>query len=143
MQTRKLLPAALLAGALAGALVLGLVGRAATAGLAYAIGQDTNLSLRGLIEVLMVGLLVGGVGGLLLLPVRRLFPASRTTRNLALGILLFAGSSLAVFLRGRPGFAVGGLTLVTAAVVAAVYVLYAFTADALLGRLQPGDRLPE
>ena len=41
---------ALLAGAVAGALVLGIAGRAATAGVAFVTGNALNLSLRGVLE---------------------------------------------------------------------------------------------
>lgn len=136
MSNWKVLPAALAAGALAGALVLGLLGRVATAGIAVAVGRDLNLSLRGILEVFALGLVVGGVGGLFLVPVRRLFPASRAARDLLLGVALFAASFLVFLLQG--GAVLGGLTLLTTVVVAGVYVLYAYLTDALLARFQPG-----
>ena len=44
---------ALISGAAAGAVVLGIVGRMATAGVAYITGNTTNLSLSGVLEILI------------------------------------------------------------------------------------------
>ncbi len=56
-------PLALIAGAVTGALVLGIAGRGATSGLTLVTGNALNLSLRGMLEVVIVGTLVGAIGG--------------------------------------------------------------------------------
>jgi hypothetical protein len=124
---------AVLAGAVAGAVVLGAIGRIAVAGVALIIEGPVNISARGVLEVVVVGVLVGAIGGILLLPVRSLVRGGRVIRGLVLGAVLFIASFLLSLLRGWTSLSFSRnplpLTLVT---VAAVYVIFAITADALL-----------
>ena len=73
MVTRNSTGLALLAGSVSGAIVLGIIGRAAMAVEAVATDSPTNLSLRGALEFVVLGGLAGSVGGLLLLLARKLF----------------------------------------------------------------------
>jgi len=125
---------ALGAGAITGALVLGLVGRAATAALALVTGNPMNLSLTGLLEVVLAGALLGLLGGLLLLAFRR----GRQTglvRGVLVGLTLFLASVLASWLAGRVDLGVT-TSLLTVSVVAVVYVGWGLSADTLLTRFE-------
>ena len=67
------MPSALVAGAVTGALILGIAGRGATAVVSLLSGSPLNLSLRGVSEVVIVGTLVGAIGGVLLLVLKSVF----------------------------------------------------------------------
>jgi peptidoglycan/LPS O-acetylase OafA/YrhL len=126
---------ALLAGAVAGALILGLAGRLAMAAVALATGHPTNLSLRGLVMVTLVGAVVGALGGVLVLVLRRTYRGSGPARGLAAGAVMFLGSMLVAVVTGKlPG--VSPIQILTLAVVAATFLVYGVSADALLSRFE-------
>ncbi len=127
----------ILAGAAAGACVLGLVGRAAMAAVALVTGNALNPSLRGLLEVAAAGTLLGILGGLLLLACRRM----RRIRDLApgriVGVTLFLCSVLAFGAKGRIDFG-SPVSLLTLAVAAMIFLAYGIAADSLLTRFAGG-----
>lgn len=127
---------AVLAGAVAGVLILGLGGRIAMALIAIGSGTDLNLSLRGIFEVLPVGILIGTVGGLLLVPVRIVFPTHRLTRGIIIGALLFSGSLLISWSAGGLKLDFHSVLPLTLAVVAIIFMLYGVAIDALLTRFE-------
>jgi len=130
-------PFAVFLGAVVGCVVLGLVGRGVTAGLALSMGREANLSLNGLVESAIVGAVFGAVGGLLLLPVRKLVPAAGAGRGLLLGLLLFLGSLLLTRLLGRAAFDSSTTQALTLGVVAVVYIAYGVVLDGLFSRSVP------
>jgi hypothetical protein len=125
---------ALAAGAIAGALVLGLIGRMATAAVALVTGHPPNLSLNGLLEVAVAGALLGILGGLLLLAFRR-GRQTGVVRGVLVGVTLFLASVLASWLAGRVEFGVPASGLMFS-VVALVYAGWGLSADALLTRFE-------
>ena len=130
---------AILLGAAVGALVLGLGGRAATAGLALITSREVNLSLHGLLEVLLLGAVIGGVGGLLLLLVRRLPRLGRAGRGMLLGAGLFLASGLVSWF--SCGMKLGmGVQPYTLAAVALVFLIYGFALDGLFTRFDGGAK---
>jgi len=128
---------ALIAGGITGALVLGIAGRAVTAATALITGNSSNLSLMGLLEASVVGTLVGAVGGILLLVVRRMRRAAGFTRGALVGATLFLCTLLVSWVSGRIDFGIP-TSLLTLFVVAIVFVVYGVGADALLTRFNGG-----
>jgi len=128
--------AALVAGAVSGALVLGLAGRMAMAGVALIVGTVTNLSLEGLLEVTAMGALAGSVGGLLLLVLKKRGRVARAARGPIAGATLFVSSLLVSWMTGKIDFGHPGPLLMTLFVAAAFFLLYGISADAILSRLE-------
>jgi hypothetical protein len=125
---------ALLAGAISGAIILGLAGRVATAGVALITGNSLNLSLRGVLEVVIVGTFVGAIGGVLLLALRNVYPGNRFVLGIIVGIILFVCSIFFVSVSGRVAFDGSFIQFFTLGVVAAVFVIYGIWTAALLIR---------
>lgn len=123
---------ALLAGAVSGTLILGIVGRAATAGVSLVTGNSLNLSLRGVLEVMIVGAVVGAIGGLLLLTLRSVCRGNKLALGIIVGLLLFVCSTLLVLVSGMLAFDKSFVQFFTLGVVAAVFVIYGVWAAALL-----------
>jgi hypothetical protein len=131
---------ALGAGAIAGALVLGLFVRIATALLALATRHPHNLSARGLAEVVILGAILGAIGGIVLLLLRGKRYESQLASGLILGGLVFFGSFLASWAGGRLDFSQSNLLLLTLAVAAMFCFVYGMLARALFQRFMLGDQ---
>lgn len=129
------------AGVAAGALILGLAGRAATAGVAGITGHATNLSLRGGLEAVGVGAIVGAAGGLVLLALAALGARPGPRRGIAVGGVLFAASfALGWFREQVVTGGAGAVLVLTLVVVAAVYVVFGVALDAAVRRVDPPAR---
>lgn len=133
-------PLALLAGTVSGALVLGITGRVATAGIALITGNALHLSLRGGLEVVIVATLVGAVGGVLLLVLRSVRGNSKLARGITVGAILFVCSSLVAWVSGKIAFGLSSIQLFTLCVVAIMFMVYGVCADALLTRFESRSR---
>ena len=120
-------------GAAMGALILGLAGRAAMAGVALLEGEATRLSPRGVAETVLLGTLLGAVGGVSLLEARRRLGPRGLRAGLLVGSALFAGSLLVSWLGGMlDGAGLAGLPSLV--VAAALFLAYgAATERALRG----------
>lgn len=125
------------AGAVAGAVILGLAGRAATAAVAAVAGLATNLSLRGMLEAVAVGTVVGIAGAGILLALRAVGSRPGPGAGVALGLVLFAASFVLGWFRARIAFGTDGVLTATLIVVAAVYVVYGLALSAAVSRLDP------
>jgi hypothetical protein len=130
---------ALLVGAVSGVIVLGIIGRAAMAVVAFAMGVPTNLSLRGVFEVVVFGGLVGAVGGLLLLLARKILPAHQMTQSALVALVLLGGSITLALYRGRISLDIHTALPLTLSVAAIVFVVYGHVTNVLLGRLEGQD----
>ena len=126
----------LLAGAISGALVLGIAGRAAMAGVALINGNSLNLSLRGVLEVVIVGTLVGAVGGGLLLTLRSVCRSYGLASGIIVGIILFVGSTFFVVVSGRITFDMSFIQFLTLSVVFIIFMIYGVCSSALLTRFK-------
>lgn len=131
---------ALLAGAVSGVIVLGVVGRAVMAVLALVKGSPTNLSLRGALEVVAIGGLVGAVGGFLLLLAKRILPASRLVQTTLVALALLVGSLTVALAGGRISPDAHTALPITLLLAAVVFGVYGYVADALLGRQERHNR---
>ena len=122
----------LFTGAVIGALVLGLFGRACMAGVAALGGHDHNLTFRGVMQVIRLGAVAGAIGGLLLLIVRRLLPIRAPLPGILVGGILFAASIVFAQALGRAPHGPETRSLLTFAVAGICYLLYGAALD---GRL--------
>ena len=125
---------ALLAGAVSGALVLGIVGRAATAGVAFVIGDSLNLSLKGVLEVVIIGMFVGAVGGILLLMLKNVFRGDGLTLGVIVGLIMFVCSTIFVIISGRVTFDMSFIQFFVFGVSIFIFVIYGILSSALLTR---------
>ncbi len=112
---------AALTGAVTGALILGLAGRAAMTGVALLEGEAARPSPRGIAETVLLGALLGAVGGVSLLEAGRRIGARGLPAGLLVGSALFAGSLLVSWLGGMLDGA--GLADIPTLLVAAVLFL--------------------
>jgi len=126
---------AVVVGALAGAIILGFIGRLAMAGVALAAGMASNLSLTGVLQVVVFATVAGAVGGL----IRQLYGFWLHKRGILRGA--FVGVSLFV-LTGMLSWWAGGsdelgtlaLSVPTLLVVATLYVAFGITVEELMMR---------
>ena len=88
MKRWRLYVAAIVAGTVAGAVVLGVGGRLAMAALAIAGGDGPRFSWGGSLEVLLVGTFYGAIGGVLLAASQRIWPRVGRWRGAGLGAAL-------------------------------------------------------
>jgi hypothetical protein len=126
----------LLAGAVAGAMVLGIAGRAVTAGIALVTGNALNLSLKSVLEVFIVGTLVGALGGILLFTVRKVHRGSEMACGITVGAILFVSSFLLAWVSGNIALGVSSIQLLTMGVVAIMFLVYGVCAVAFLKRFE-------
>ena len=91
---------ALIAGAISGALVLGVLGKLALAVVALVTGLPTNLSPRGMLEAALIGAVVGALGGALLPTLRAAMPGAGPRRGVLLGMLLFVTTTSLALIAG-------------------------------------------
>ncbi|MBN2346917.1 MAG: hypothetical protein JXO51_11060 [Candidatus Aminicenantes bacterium] len=140
---KKGMPAALgalLAGAVAGLLVLGVLGRLATWLLAAALkAPAVPVTLRGFLEPVLLGLVAGALFALLLPRLHRLFPRQAAARCFVLGALPFAASVAWMLLKRRPG-AWPWYAALTLGLVLLLFLFYGWLADRLYARLLAGGR---
>ncbi|MBN1543290.1 hypothetical protein JW992_14205 [candidate division KSB1 bacterium] len=123
------------AGALSGALILGIAGRAATASLAHLYSFPLNLSLKGVIEAVILGTVVGGLGGLLLNVLQRVWSRHPIWGGMTVGVILFGCTTLFFLILGRFVFDLSLLQSSTLAVAFFLFLVYGITAAALSVRL--------
>ena len=117
--------------ALSGAIVLGIFSRVIMAAIALLVNKPTNLSLSSFAEVTMVGTVLGVVGGLFLLGIRKKIQPG-IYRGVALGILLYAGSLVLGMMGQYITFSDNTDAIVTFVLVGGVYALYGILTEWLL-----------
>jgi hypothetical protein len=122
---------ALAAGALAGALVLGVGGRLLMAALVLLVGGQPSFTAGGSLTVVAVGTGYGAVGGLLVLLLLRRRPGGRLLAGVLLGLLLLGVAWLTSPVGRRA--AAGRLALILALAVP-TFVVWGLLATVLLAR---------
>ncbi len=123
------------AGALSGALILGIAGRAATASLAHLYSFPLNLSLKGVLEAIILGAVVGGLGGLLLNVLQRGWNRHPIFAGMTVGVILFGVTTLLFLIRGRFTIDLSLLQSLTLAVAFILFLVYGITVAALSARM--------
>ncbi len=136
MRDYRELIAALLAGAVAGALVLGIVGCAVMAGVSLVTENALNLSLKGALEVFIVGTLGGVLGGILLFTVRKVHRDCKMACGITVGAILFVLSFLFAWVSGNITLGLSSVQLLTLSEVAIMFLIYGICAVALLKRFE-------
>lgn len=92
---------AILAGAVSGAFVLGFVGRIVTAGVGLITSNPLNLSLAGLLEVVVVGLIVGTIGGVFFFIIKNVFcEGNKLTMGIIVGLIMNVCFAIFMIIKG-------------------------------------------
>jgi hypothetical protein len=138
MDMRKFdrIPAALVCGAISGAVILGIFGRLATATLAMIYGQPTNISLRGILEVVAVGAAAGTLGGVLIVMLRKVEEWSEIVRGVVAGLILFLASLFFALIRGRISIVPTAGQFFSLIVIAVFFLLYGVLVVLLIRRFE-------
>jgi hypothetical protein len=114
----------MLSGAVAGVVILGLVGKIAMVIVSLLMGSNTNLSLSGIYEAIIIGTVFGIIGGLIQIPVGRIKEFSMFVQGIVIGLILFALSILLSTLFTRMKFDFSVAQLLTFAAIFGIYVFY-------------------
>ncbi|MBT4088215.1 MAG: hypothetical protein HN580_21270 [Deltaproteobacteria bacterium] len=128
----------LVTGAIVGAVVLGIVGKIVMVFVAYRIGSEPNISLKGILEVLLFGGLVGTVGGILVLPLRKIVHGGTILRGFALGVILFGATLFTVIHADRFEFNNSGLQWFIFSIVVFMYTIFGAILETILTRFEKG-----
>lgn len=131
---------AMLMGAVSGILILGVVGRAATAGIALVTGNYINLSLRGALEVLVIAAFIGAIGGIMLLVFKYVCRGNGLANGILAGLALFICSILFVSVAGKFAFNMSFMQVFTLGIVAAVFMIYGVLTSKLIMRFHGNRR---
>lgn len=131
---------AMLIGAFSGIFILGVVGRAATAGIALVTGNSINLSLRGALEIIAIGAFIGALGGILILVFRNVCRNNGLASGIIVGLTLFICSTLFVLVNGKFAFNMSFMQVLTISLVAVVFMIYGIFASKLIMQFN-GNRI--
>lgn len=131
---------AMLIGAASGILILGVFGRAVTAGIALFTGNSINLSLRGALEVVVFAAFIGAIGGIMLLVFRYVCRGNGVACGILAGIALFICSTLFVSVVGKFAFNMSFMQVFTLGIVAAVFMIYGVLTSKLIMRFNGNRR---
>ncbi|MBU1699140.1 MAG: hypothetical protein KJ970_07775 [Candidatus Eisenbacteria bacterium] len=123
-------------GAAMGALIIGLLGRVVMVVVALAAAHNPNLSLNGILLVLLLGTFLGAIGGLVLLLTRSIFHLTGMAGGAVIGVLLFVLTCLITLLRGGLDTSRGPLLLVTLGSALLIFILYGVALNGMVTRLE-------
>ena len=140
MNRLRIIISSILSGAIAGAIILGLMGRFALSIVSLSMGKSTNLSLSGMSEALIAGAIIGVVGGLFHTQTSKMKYFSNSIRNIILGTTLFAISVFVsvLFMNLRVDFSVDQIfTFIT---IICMYIVYGFSLDIMINRMKQTNR---
>ncbi len=133
MNNRPTFLTALISGATAGFVILGLAGLFVSFVLAMAYHVPTGpFTLRRLLEPVLLGTIMGAIFALPLVWLHRRIPEKPLFRILAVGITPFILSLLLMFLR-RPPTVFSWESVITPLLVLTIFLLYGFYANRLYG----------
>jgi len=124
-----------LMGGIVGALVLGAGGRLSMAGLMLMRAQQPAFTLGGTMDVVAVGALYGLVGGVLLIPLRRLVESRKLRRGVTLGLLLLIVGWLTSPTGREMSSVLGSLIPAAIGLASVTFVVYGVVLDALVDRV--------
>jgi len=138
MKNERGIFSALLSGVISGVLVLGIIGRLAIASVAIGRGSSMNLSLRGVLEVIILGVIMGAIGGILLFIIKKMLWVNGLVSGIMIGLILFVFSVVFALLSGR---IVLGMSLdqwVTMLIALTMFAIYGIFAAGLLNKFTRG-----
>jgi len=123
-------------GAIVGALILGLIGKFVLAFISLFVGSVMNLSLSGILEAIVLGTIMGAVGGLLAIGIRKIKILKTTGQGLVIGTTLYMLSLLFTILLTKMEVNFTGLQFLTLVVVLGLYILYGVSFSVLISRIK-------
>jgi len=112
-----------IAGAISGILFLGILGRLFTMIFEFTARNNSNISISGIFEVIIIGLIVGAIGGFLYYIFSNSKQRSKTVNGLMTGFIMFLSTTIFMFLTGRASLGIAPVYLMLAAAVI-VFALY-------------------
>jgi hypothetical protein len=130
---------AIVLGAMAGAIVLGAFGRLVMAALADALGGESNLSTRGVAQVVMVGGVLGALGGITRQCLERWAPVSPVARGFLVAFITFALSLLLWIFSTRAALRmIPASTIPTLTAVLVMYIVFGILLEWFVERVESG-----
>ncbi|MBD3224814.1 MAG: hypothetical protein GF313_08800 [Caldithrix sp.] len=135
MPQQNTLSSSIRARALAGLLILGLGGRIATALIAVWSDSLANISIRGFLQVMIVGAIVGAVGGWLLHALRNTLQRRTIAGGIFMGLVLFLATTLLALLSGRLMVSASFIAVLTLFFAAGVFIIYGAATAVLLSKM--------
>jgi hypothetical protein len=126
-------PLPLAAGTVAGLLVLGIGGRLLMAALVLLMGGRPGFTAGGSLRVMLVGTAYGALGGLLLLPLRRIVGERRLLSGPLLGLVLLVVGWLTSPVGRAAASGPGRRVLIVVALAVLAFTGYGVATDVLLG----------
>lgn len=130
----------MLIGTISGIMILGILGRAATIGIALVAKRSINLSLSGSLQVILFAAFIGAIGGIFIYLFQRIFQAKCLTCAIINSFLLFLISSFYLFLLGTLSFNFSVLQFFTIGVVALIFIIYGLIVCRLVRRFKANRR---
>jgi len=124
-----------LAGAAVGTLILGVGGRLAMAGIMLLRAEQPRFSLGGSLDVVLMGALYGLLGGVLLLPLRRVVPSRKLRRGVTLGLILLLVGWLTSSVGRDMSLALGPMIPSAIGIASVMFVVYGVVLDRLVARV--------
>ena len=139
MNRWRILFTTLLAALVAGAIVLGVGGRLAMAGLSLANGNRLEFSWGGSFEVVVLGMIYGAVGAVPLAIIRRFWTEDGWARGIVVGALMLGIAWLSSTV-GRSTAAASPTAVPTILGISLlIFVAYGIVADRLASKWKPGE----
>jgi len=124
----------LLSGAVSGALILGITGRTVIAIFSLITENSLNLSLRGILQAIFLGIIIGSIGGMLLFIVKNLFRINRFNSAILTGFILFIVSLFLAVVNGKFVLDISYTQFFTLIIVVMMFLLYGVFTAGLLHR---------
>jgi len=134
MNTNREMLLSLLAGMVSGAFVLGIVGRAVTSGIAFLIGNSLNMSIKGVFEVIIIGMFVGGVGGVLLFVLKNKMHKYKLASSIIVGLIMYVSSIIFGIITGAIIFNNSLIQLYIFVVALIIFVIYGILTSLILSK---------
>lgn len=137
MKNNRVVIISMLSGAITGVVILGLVGRFAMVTVSLLVGSNTNLSLSGIYEAVMIGSVIGVLGGLLYIPIGKIKSFSKFVQGITIGLILFTLSLTLSTLFSRIKIDISAAQLLTLITILGVYIVYGVGVITLMNWFRP------
>ncbi len=137
MKSKRVVIMSMLSGAIAGVVILGLVGRFAMVIVALLVGSNASLSLSGIYEAVIVGTVIGVLGGLLHIPIGKIKGFSKLVQGITIGLILFTLSIMLSTLFSKIKIDISGAQLLTFTTIFGVYIVYGVSVITIMNWFRP------
>ena len=119
-------------GAVAGVVVLGLVGHFAMIIVSFLFGSDKNFSATGFFHILVLGLVVGICGGIINFVIAKFWNFNKFIHSFSVGVILFSLSLLFAVFFVKMKLVLTNTQIITLSIVFIIYLVYGYTVDFLI-----------